>query len=112
MPSRYEPCGLGQLISLRYGTISIVRETGGLKDTITNYDPESHHGNGFTFHDYDSAAFLSAIRRALSVYQDQNSWQALVQNALGSDYSWNRSATEYMGLYGAALRKVHRILTA
>lgn len=112
MPSRYEPCGLGQLISLRYGTIPIVRETGGLKDTITNYDPDSQHGNGFSFRDYDAAAFLSTIRRALGVYYDEAKWRGLVENALHSDFSWNRSATEYMGLYGSALRRVHRILTA
>ena len=112
MPSRYEPCGLGQLISLRYGTIPIVRETGGLKDTITNYDPESRHGNGFSFREYDATEFLSTIRRSLGVYYDGQKWQGLVENALHSDFSWNRSATEYMGLYGAALRRVHRILTA
>ncbi|HQD40712.1 MAG TPA: glycogen synthase GlgA [Bacillota bacterium] len=112
MPSRYEPCGLGQLISLRYGTIPIVRETGGLKDTITDYDPETRHGNGFSFRDYDSSAFLSAIRRSLAVYHNEPVWRELVENAMNCDFSWNRSATEYMGLYGAALRKVHRILTA
>lgn len=112
MPSRYEPCGLGQLISLRYGTIPIVRETGGLKDTITNFDPQSRHGNGFSFRDYDSTAFLTAVRSALSTYQDQELWQSLVNNAFHSDFSWNRSGAEYMGLYGAALRRVHQILTA
>jgi len=100
MPSRFEPCGLGQLISLRYGTIPIVRATGGLKDTITDYTSDSDKGNGFVFDDYDADAFFEAIKRALSLYQnDKPAWDKLVHTALLHDSSWVASAEKYLQLY-------------
>lgn len=105
MPSRFEPCGLGQLIALRYGTIPIVRATGGLKDTVSDYDAARGTGNGFTFSDYQPQALLATIRRALEIHERPDHWQRLVRSALSSDFSWNKSAVEYMGLYAAAKEK-------
>ncbi len=99
MPSRFEPCGLGQLISLRYGTIPVVRYTGGLADTITDYDPISGTGNGFVFRDYKPASLYEAIERAVRCFEQPARWQALVQAAMRQDWSWNRSAQEYEALY-------------
>ncbi len=97
MPSKFEPCGLNQLYSLRYGTIPIVRATGGLADTVSDYN--RHTGTGFRFSGYTSAEMLAAIKRALAVYSDQVQWQALMIRAMSQDWSWNRSAREYMELY-------------
>lgn len=105
MPSRFEPCGLGQIISLRYGTIPIVRETGGLSDTIRDYDAKKGTGNGFSFEEYTPAELLKTIDRALSVYQDRPKWKAVVTNAMTSDFSWSRSADEYISLYKKAQKK-------
>jgi starch synthase len=103
MPSRFEPCGLGQMISLRYGTIPIVRATGGLADTVHDYDPNTKpEGNGFVFRDYTARALLKTVQRAVAAYGDKASWQTLVLRALGSDFSWERSARKYAGLYTAA----------
>lgn len=104
MPSRFEPCGLGQLISLRYGTIPIVRATGGLADTILDYTAAPDQGNGFVFTDYDSAALLDTLSRALKVYGDAAAWSALVKRAMDSDFSWHRSARRYTRLYGDAVQ--------
>ena len=104
MPSRYEPCGLGQLISMRYGTIPIVRRTGGLADTVQEYDPETGEGTGFCFDEESSAALMSAIRRALDIYSRESDWRKLVLNAMTSDFSWAHSATEYLELYKRAIR--------
>ncbi|NLG79507.1 MAG: glycogen synthase GlgA [Firmicutes bacterium] len=109
MPSRFEPGGLGQLIAMRYGTIPIVRSTGGLADTVTNYEPERQVGNGFTFAEYSSDALLDTIRRAMDVYRDKRRWTALVENVMRHDFSWNRSAAEYMGLYGIARNKLEAV---
>lgn len=104
MPSKYEPCGLGQLISLRYGTIPIVRATGGLKDTIVNFDPERKIGNGFVFDEYNSQALLSTIKRAVDVFcNDKESWRRLILNGMSADFSWEHSAKEYIKLYEKAL---------
>jgi starch synthase len=92
MPSRYEPCGLNQIYSLRYGTIPIVRATGGLDDTIDDR-------NGFKFHEYSGSALLGTIRIALKIYQEKARWQLLVRNAMQADFSWNASAAEYSQLY-------------
>ena len=97
MPSKSEPCGLSQMVALRYGTVPIVRETGGLKDTIT--DSGDGKGNGFTFKSYDAYDMLDAIRRSLAAYADKDGWQKLVQRALKCDNSWGRSAREYIKLY-------------
>ncbi len=106
MPSRFEPCGLSQLISLRYGTIPIVRAVGGLADTIENYDEAKGKGNGFSFKPYESTALLTTIRRAVAIYQEQpNQWRQLVVNAMKCDFSWNRSAQEYVMLYERAIHQ-------
>ncbi len=97
MPSKSEPCGLSQMVALRYGSVPIVRETGGLKDTIT--DSGDGVGNGFTFKSYDAYDMLDAIRRALGAYSDREYWQKLVERALKCDNSWGKSAREYINLY-------------
>ncbi|HLI84864.1 MAG TPA: glycogen synthase GlgA [Bryobacteraceae bacterium] len=99
MPSRYEPGGLNQLYSLRYGTIPVVRATGGLKDSVREFDPASGVGNGFVFESYETAALLDAIRRALALFRRKDEWVRLVKSAMAADYSWDRSAAEYVKLY-------------
>jgi 1,4-alpha-glucan branching enzyme len=103
MPSRYEPSGLNQLYSLKYGTIPIVRATGGLKDSIQEFDPLDGTGNGFTFQPYDSDSLLDAVDRALAAYRQEDSWAKLMRNAMAADHSWSRSAREYLGLYEGLL---------
>lgn len=109
MPSRYEPCGLGQLISLRYGTIPVVRATGGLKDTISEFDPISGSGNGFVFEDYSATALFAAIKRALSIYREEWVWKRLMENGMKEDFSWNASGNEYLKLYELAISR-HRLI--
>jgi starch synthase len=104
MPSRFEPCGLGQLISLRYGSVPIVHSTGGLSDTIQNYNPRSGKGNGFTFSSYDSLLFLMAIVRALETYRYPEVWRRIAQNGMRASYSWSVPAKKYRLLYGKTLR--------
>lgn len=98
MPSRYEPAGLNQLYSLRYGTIPIVRATGGLKDSVSDFEPAAGTGNGFLFRDYDGDALVEAVDRALEAYGSVE-WARLMENAMTADYSWSRSAGEYLNLY-------------
>lgn len=105
MPSRYEPCGLNQMYSLKYGTIPLVRATGGLDDTITDFDGSSLKGNGFKFEEYSAAALVGTVRRALAVYRDEKLWQKLVQIAMSEDFSWGRSAAQYTQLYSSALSR-------
>jgi len=106
MPSRFEPCGLGQLISLRYGTVPIVRATGGLADTIVDYNEETASGNGFSFEPYSAEVMLKTIRRALSLYrQEPEKWRRLVINGMEQDFSWNRSGAEYIELFDQAISK-------
>ena len=102
MPSKSEPCGLSQMVALRYGTVPIVRETGGLRDSIT--DSGDGEGNGFTFKSYNAHDMLDAIRRALTVYYNPD-WAALTQRALECDYSWGRSANTYIKMYKAMLKE-------
>jgi glycogen/starch synthases, ADP-glucose type len=97
MPSKSEPCGLSQMIALRYGTLPIVRLTGGLKDSIS--DSGDGKGNGFTFRSYNAHDMLDACLRAKAVYDKPEEWQALVKRALESDYSWSRAADNYLNLY-------------
>ena len=99
MPSKYEPCGLNQIYSLAYGTIPIVRATGGLDDTIEDYDPATGAGNGFKFSDYSGTALTAAVKRALAAYAQKKAWQRLIANAMGCDFSWEKSAKEYLALY-------------
>jgi starch synthase len=104
MPSRFEPCGLNQMYSLRYGTVPIVRATGGLADTVDDYDPETGEGTGFKFVEYTPAAMLDAIRRALEVYRNGAAWKRIQQRAMQQDHSWDVSAREYVKVYRSALR--------
>jgi starch synthase len=101
IPSRYEPCGLAQMIAMRYGSIPVVRSTGGLKDTVEAYDPEGR-GTGFTFGPAKPNALIDALRRGLSVYLDQKEWGTLKQRAMKKDFSWERSAEDYYELYRGA----------
>lgn len=101
MPSKSEPCGLSQMVALRYGTVPIVRETGGLRDSIS--DCGDGEGNGFTFKSYNAHDMLDAIRRALTLYYNGN-WGELVERALGCDFSWGRSANAYIRLYKETLK--------
>lgn len=106
MPSRFEPCGLGQLISLRYGTIPIVRFTGGLADTVSDYNQATGSGNGFGFSDYSETLLLNTINRALDLYREKpEEWQRLVKNAMELDFSWARSGVEYLSLFQEAMSK-------
>jgi starch synthase len=105
MPSRYEPCGLGQLFSLRYGTAPLVRKTGGLADTVKNLSIKSGKGNGFVFTDYSSDALLKASKSAVKAYADRAAWKDLVTRGMSEDNSWDRSAKEYVSLYKKALQK-------
>jgi starch synthase len=99
MPSRYEPCGLNQIYSLKYGTVPIVRATGGLDDTIENWDATTGRGTGFKFTEYVGEALLLTIRQALLAFRDQTSWQVLMRNGMAKDFSWNASAREYGKVY-------------
>jgi starch synthase len=104
MPSRYEPCGLGQLIALRYGAVPVVRRTGGLADTVVEFDPARRAGTGFLFDAFSVEALLDAARRAASAYRQPALWKALVRNAMTEDFSWEASAREYATLYARALK--------
>jgi starch synthase len=99
MPSHYEPCGMNQIYSLRYGTVPIVRATGGLDDTIEAWDSRSGKGTGFKFHDYSGEALLESIRIALRAFQDKATWQKLMRNGMAKDFSWTASAREYTKVY-------------
>lgn len=107
MPSRYEPCGLGQLIAMRYGALPIVHETGGLKDTIQSYNEFSGEGNGFSFTNYNAHDMLYTIRRALIFYHDKQLWQKLVQRVMRADNSWTNSAKKYRQLYHSLFMEEH-----
>lgn len=99
IPSKYEPCGLTQMYSLRYGTIPVVRSTGGLKDSVMEFNPQKLSGNGFRFDHYRTEALLQALDRALSFYLKEPYWSALKRQAMSSDFSWEKSAAEYLKLY-------------
>ncbi len=99
MPSQLEPCGLSQLISLRYGTIPIVRETGGLSDTVDYFNEETGKGNGFSFLNFDAHDMFFTIKKAVDVYKDKKTWKKIIKNAMKADYSWDKSADEYIKLY-------------
>ncbi len=106
MPSKFEPCGLGQIIALKYATIPIVRETGGLVDTIQPWNEYEKTGNGFSFTNFNAHDMMYVIRYALEIYHQQKpSWQLLMQNALASDYSWHRSAILYRKVYKSLWKK-------
>jgi starch synthase len=102
MPSKYEPCGLNQIYSLKYGTVPIVRATGGLDDTIEQWSPQSRKGTGFKFSEYDSEELLYTIKQALKAFEDKQSWQRLMVNGMEKDHSWAASAREYAKVYERA----------
>ena len=102
MPSKSEPCGLSQMVALRYGTVPIIRETGGLRDSIT--DSGDGQGNGFTFKSYNAHDMLDAINRAVGAYYNREYWPTLVQRALECDFSWGKSANEYIKMYNKILK--------
>lgn len=99
MPSKFEPCGLSQMIAMRYGSIPVVRETGGLKDTVEPFNPGKKTGTGFTFKSYNAHDMLDAINRALECFGNKTLWKSVVKNAMGSDFSWNKSAENYLRVY-------------
>jgi starch synthase len=104
MPSRFEPCGISQMIAMRYGTVPIVRETGGLKDTVMNYDELTGLGNGFSFINYNAHELLFAVQRAVRIYYENKPvWERIRQTALTSDFSWDRSANAYIKIYESLL---------
>jgi starch synthase len=103
MPSRFEPCGLGQLIAMRYGSVPIVRRVGGLADTVQEYDPRTGEGNGFTFNNYDPWELFAAIVRALELYRFKDIWRMLQQCGMAADDSWYASAVRYVDVYYNAI---------
>jgi starch synthase len=112
MPSRYEPCGLNQIYSLKYGTVPIVRATGGLDDTVESFDVEHGTGTGFKFEPYTGAALLDAVRLALHHFADERIWKRIQLNGMSKDFSWKRPATEYAKLYKAARLARNQIFVA
>lgn len=105
MPSRYEPCGIGQLVSLRYGTIPVVHRTGGLADTVTDFNATTGRGNGFTFREPVVESFSKTLSKAIRVFRNRDDWARLMKNAMTSDFSWEKSAGRYVRLYEKAVRK-------
>ena len=105
MPSRFEPCGLNQMYSLKYGTVPIVRETGGLADTVENVDPQTGKGTGFTFQEFSVEAMLDAVDRALGAFQDKATWAKIQKAGMRKDFSWENSAKKYLKVYEKAKKK-------
>ena len=105
MPSRYEPCGLNQIYSLKYGTVPVVRATGGLDDTIQEWNAETGVGTGFKFYGYNAWDFLAAIDRGLGAFADKVGWKKLMLNGMAKDYAWEHPAREYQGVYEEVLRR-------
>jgi starch synthase len=105
MPSRYEPGGLNQIYSLKYGTVPVVRATGGLDDTIEEWDPKKRTGTGFKFENYAAEDYLKTVQRALAVFQDKEAWQTLMRNGMKQDYSWAKPTEEYIKVYKEVARR-------
>ena len=99
MPSRFEPCGLNQMYSMRYGTVPVVHEVGGLADTVRDYQPGREDATGFSFRDYRPGALLEALNRALALFPERRKWRALQVAGMRQDFSWDRSAGEYVKIY-------------
>ncbi|MFZ2196719.1 MAG: glycosyltransferase, partial [Thermodesulfovibrionales bacterium] len=108
MPSQYEPCGLGQLIAMRYGTVPIARKTGGLADTIQDYDHMKHTGTGFLFNDYTPYALQNAVKRAICVFSDKTNMKNMAREVMKNNFSWSRSTDKYIELYMLARKKVSK----
>ncbi|MFC2084526.1 glycogen synthase GlgA [Bacteroidota bacterium] len=111
MPSHYEPCGLNQIYSLKYGAVPIVRKTGGLADTVQDWDEFSGYGynigNGFSFHDYNGFALTNAVERAIKYFHNKPVWETIIKNGMARDYSWQKSAEKYLDLYNKAISKIN-----
>lgn len=105
MPSLFEPCGLGQLFAMSYGTVPIVRTTGGLVDTVQEYNYDTREGNGFTFHDYIGSGMMWAVNNAINTYYNPGHWDCVVRNAINTRFSWENSAKEYIELYNKIIEK-------
>ncbi|MCC3865064.1 glycogen synthase GlgA [Terrisporobacter petrolearius] len=103
MPSLYEPCGIGQMLAMRYGAIPIVRETGGLKDTVTPYNQYTGEGNGFSFTNYNAHEMFFTLQKAITLYQDKSIWNNLIINAMNTDNSWKKSAQDYMRIFNGLI---------
>lgn len=106
MPSLYEPCGLNQMYSLHYGTVPVVRATGGLADSVQPWDPRAGTGTGFLFDEYSSEALSEALHRALNAFRDQPAWRQLMLNGMGQDFSWTKQVKKYQALYERVLQRV------
>ena len=105
MPSQYEPCGIGQLIAMRYGTVPVARKTGGLADTIDDYDHLRGKGSGILFRDFTPASLQDAVKRALCVYREAGSMTNIIQQCMGREFSWRSSAVQYLSVYEKAAKK-------
>jgi len=108
VPSYYEPCGLAHLVAMRYGTIPIVRATGGLADTVEEFNVQTGTGNGFSFEAYKSEALIQAVERGIKVFKEKKDWHRLIQNAMACDYSWEASAKKYSDLFSRMTQSVKR----
>ncbi|MGA2412606.1 MAG: glycogen/starch synthase, partial [Candidatus Binataceae bacterium] len=107
MPSRFEPCGLTQMYALKYGTVPVVRATGGLRDTVTEFDPLTAAGNGFVFTEYTAAAMVAALERAVTMFLEGTHWRRLMGNCFRSNFSWDRAAREYLEWFGRLRQDAH-----
>ena len=102
MPPHYEPCGLTQIYSMRYGTVPVVRATGGLEDTVEQWNPKTRTGTGFKFARYDPAQLIVAVRQALSTFKNKEDWKQLMLNGMSQNFSWEQPAREYVSVYEKA----------
>ena len=107
MPSLYEPCGLNQMYSQNYGTIPIVRKTGGLADTVTMYDPTTGQGTGIVFEEFSNEAVLKSVREAIAIFHQPKHWEQMVTNAMQQDFSWNKSARQYAAIFEQLTQLAH-----
>ena len=103
MPSLFEPCGIGQMLAMRYGAIPIVRETGGLKDTVIPYNKYTGEGNGFSFANYNAHEMFFTLQKAIRLYQDKKIWNKLITNAMNTDNSWKKSAQDYIRIFNGLI---------
>jgi len=110
MPSYYEPCGLNQIYSLKYGTVPVVRKTGGLADTVQDWDELKYsgneNGNGFSFFDYSAYALSLSVRRAVNTFQSKETWRKIQINGMKNDFSWDNSAAKYLLLYEKLINRI------
>jgi len=110
-PSLFEPCGLAHLIAMKYGSVPVVHKTGGLADTVLDFDPNTFEGNGFVFEDFNQRSFMIQIVRAIENFKHKNSWKKLQRKLMGLDFSWKNSAIQYIDLYNKAIERHKRWLT-